>query len=55
MRKNKTIIILIVFVILLFIICNKSVARYYETLDTIKVRFTIEENINTGVNEDEKI
>lgn len=55
MRKTKAIRILIAFIILLFITCNKSIARYYETLDTIKVRFTIEENINTGVNENEKI
>lgn len=51
--KNRVIVkIIIVFTIILLFIQNKSIARYYEVLDIIKVRFTVvEENINTGAEE----
>lgn len=44
--KNRVIVkIIIVFTIILLFIQNKSIARYYEVLDIIKVRFTVvEEN-----------
>lgn len=49
---NKFIIvrIIIYFFIIILLIQNKAIARYYEVLDTIKVRFTIEEKINVGEN-----
>ncbi len=51
MKKVKLIRMLVILVIILLFTQNKSTARYYEVLDTIKVRFTVEEKIDTGVNE----
>ncbi len=55
MKKIKMIRITILFAIILLLIQNKAIARYYEVLDTIKVRFTIEENLNTGENSNYEI
>lgn len=50
MKKFKVVRIIILFVIIVVLMQNKTIARYYEVLDTIKVRFTIEEKINVGEN-----
>lgn len=49
MNKLKMISI-IIFLAIIILIQNWSFARYYEALDTIKVRFTIEEKLNVGEN-----
>ncbi len=48
MKKFKVIRITILFAIIILLMQNKTIARYYEVLDTIKVRFTVEEKLNTG-------
>lgn len=53
MKKFKVVRIIILFVIIIVLMQNKTIARYYEVLDTIKVRFTIEEKINVGENSNE--
>lgn len=50
MNKFKAVGIIVLFSIIILLIQNKAIARYYEVLDIINVRFTIEEKINTGEN-----
>lgn len=49
MKKSKIIKIVIILSILFLLMQNMVMARYYEVLDTISIRFIIEENLNTGV------
>lgn len=49
MKKSNIIKIIVILVITLLFMQNIVMARYYEVLETIVVRFTIEENLNTGV------
>ncbi len=49
MKKSKIIKIVIILSIIFLLMQNMVMARYYEVLDTISIRFIIEENLNTGV------
>lgn len=50
MKKFKKAVVILFLVFTLLFIPNKSSARYYQALETIAVKFVIEKELNSGVN-----
>lgn len=49
-EKINSVKIIFSIIIIFLLMQNISFSRYYTLLDTITVKFTIDENINIGVN-----